>query len=50
MNAVVFGATPSAKALYDEIKINYNIIAYCDNDRKNGEKKWIVLRLFLRLI
>ena len=39
MNAVVFGATPSAKALYDEIKINYNIIAYCDNDRKKwGEK------------
>ena len=32
MRAVVFGATLSAKALYEEIKNNYSIIAYCDND------------------
>lgn len=36
MKAVVFGATLSAKALYEEIQKKYTIIAYCDNDKS----KW----------
>ena len=32
MRAVVFGATLSAKALYEEIEKKYSIVAYCDND------------------
>lgn len=32
MRAVIFGATTSAKELYEEIEKKYDIIAYCDND------------------
>lgn len=36
MKAVVFGATLSAKELYQEIKKKYSIVCYCDNDKS----KW----------
>lgn len=36
MKAIVFGATTSARNLYEEIRKKYDIIAFCDND----EKKW----------
>lgn len=34
MKAIVFGATPSAKTLYEEIKKKYDIVAFTDNDAK----------------
>lgn len=34
MKAVVFGATTSAKSIYDEIKKQYDIVAFADNDIK----------------
>lgn len=33
MKAVIFGATQSAKSIYEDIKRSYEIIAYCDNDK-----------------
>lgn len=36
LKAVVFGATTSAKVLYDRIKRDYEIVAFCDNDKN----KW----------
>lgn len=36
MKAIVFGATTSARSLYDEIRQKYEIVAFCDND----DKKW----------
>ncbi len=34
MKAVIFGATTSGKAIYEEIKEKYTIVAYADNDVK----------------
>lgn len=36
MEAVVFGATPSARNLYQEIEKRYTIVCFCDNDKS----KW----------
>ena len=36
MEAVVFGATPSARKLYQEIEKRYTIVCFCDNDKS----KW----------
>lgn len=36
MKAIVFGATLSAKTIYDEISKKYEIVGYCDND----SNKW----------
>lgn len=32
MKAIVFGATASAKIIYEEIKKKYEIVAFADND------------------
>lgn len=39
MKAVVFGATESARSLYREIKMKYEIVAYCDNDKNKWGKQ-----------
>ena len=36
MKAAIFGATLSAKSIYEDIKKTYEVIAYCDNDKR----KW----------
>lgn len=33
MKAIVFGATLSARELYEEIEKRYDIVAFCDNDK-----------------
>lgn len=45
MRAAIFGATLSAKSIYEDIKKRYEVIAYCDNDkRKWGVKCMMALR------